>query len=75
MKSLTQRREGAEKKWKYCIFRQQPNCEHGSPGTTTSLKTNRYSIAYRLQTAKNPQTREKRMQAIIGKLARNEKFH
>jgi len=38
----------------------------------TLNKTNRYSIAYRLQTAKKPQTREKRMQDIIEKLARNE---
>ena len=32
----------------------------------TLNKTNLYSIAYRLQTAKKPETREKRMQAIIG---------
>jgi uncharacterized protein YdeI (YjbR/CyaY-like superfamily) len=38
-------------------------------------KTNRYSIVYRLQTAKKPETREKRMQAIIAMLARGEKFH
>ena len=38
-------------------------------------KTNLYSIAYRLQTAKKPDTREKRMRAIIEKLARGEKFH
>jgi len=42
---------------------------------TTLNKTNLYSIAYRLQTAKKPETREKRMQAIIEKLARGEKFH
>jgi uncharacterized protein YdeI (YjbR/CyaY-like superfamily) len=41
----------------------------------TLNKTNLYSIAYRLQTAKKPQTRDKRMQAIIEKLARGEKFH
>lgn len=41
----------------------------------TLNKTNRYSIAYRLQTAKKPQTREKRTQAFIEKLARKEKFH
>lgn len=41
----------------------------------TLNKTNLYSIAYRLQTAKKPETREKRMQAIIEKLARGEKFH
>ena len=41
----------------------------------TLNKTNLYSIAYRLQTAKKPETRQKRMQAIIDKLARGEKFH
>jgi uncharacterized protein YdeI (YjbR/CyaY-like superfamily) len=41
----------------------------------TLNKTNLYSIAYRLQTAKKPETRGKRMQAIIEKLARGEKFH
>jgi uncharacterized protein YdeI (YjbR/CyaY-like superfamily) len=41
----------------------------------TLNKTNLYSIAYRLQTAKKPDTREKRMRAIIEKLARGEKFH
>jgi uncharacterized protein YdeI (YjbR/CyaY-like superfamily) len=38
-------------------------------------KTNLYSIAYRLQTAKKPETRERRIQAIIEKLSRGEKFH
>ena len=39
----------------------------------TLNKTNLYSIAYRLQTAKKPETREKRMQAIIemSRAARN----
>ena len=37
--------------------------------------TNRYSIAYRLQTAKKPETRQKRLQDILEKLARGEKFH
>jgi uncharacterized protein YdeI (YjbR/CyaY-like superfamily) len=41
----------------------------------TLNKTNLYSIVYRLQTAGQPQTRAKRMQAIIAKLARGEKFH
>jgi uncharacterized protein YdeI (YjbR/CyaY-like superfamily) len=41
----------------------------------TLNKTNLYSIAYRLQTAKKPETRERRMQAVIGKLSRGEKFH
>ncbi len=41
----------------------------------TLNRTNLYSIVYRLQTAKTPETREKRMVAIIEKLAREEKFH
>jgi uncharacterized protein YdeI (YjbR/CyaY-like superfamily) len=41
----------------------------------TLNKTNLYSIAYRLQTAKKPETRQKRLQAIVEKLARGEKFH
>jgi uncharacterized protein YdeI (YjbR/CyaY-like superfamily) len=41
----------------------------------TLSKTNLYSIAYRLQTAKRPDTRQKRMQAIIEMLARGETFH
>ncbi|MBV9297917.1 MAG: YdeI/OmpD-associated family protein, partial [Verrucomicrobia bacterium] len=41
----------------------------------TLNKTNLYSIAYRLQTAKKPETREKRMRRIIEMLARGEKFH
>jgi hypothetical protein len=34
-----------------------------------------YAIAYRLQTAKKPETRERRIQAIIERLSRGEKFH
>jgi uncharacterized protein YdeI (YjbR/CyaY-like superfamily) len=41
----------------------------------TLNKTNLYSIVYRLQTAKKPETREKRKQTIIAMLARGEKFH
>jgi uncharacterized protein YdeI (YjbR/CyaY-like superfamily) len=41
----------------------------------TLNKTNLYSIVYRLQTAKRPETREKRMRAIMAMLARGEKFH
>jgi uncharacterized protein YdeI (YjbR/CyaY-like superfamily) len=41
----------------------------------TLNRTNLYSIAYRLQTAKKPETRERRMLAIIEMLARGEKFH
>ena len=38
-------------------------------------RANLYAIAYRLQTAKKPETREKRMRAILAMLARGEKFH
>ena len=38
-------------------------------------KTNVYSIAYRLQTAKTAETREKRMTLILEMLAKGEKFH
>ena len=38
-------------------------------------KTNKYAIAFRLQTAKKPETREKRMKEILEKLAKGEKFH
>jgi uncharacterized protein YdeI (YjbR/CyaY-like superfamily) len=41
----------------------------------TLNKTNLYSIVYRLQTAKKPETREKRIHLIIEMLARGEKFH
>jgi uncharacterized protein YdeI (YjbR/CyaY-like superfamily) len=38
-------------------------------------KANRYAIAYRLQTAKKPETRQRRMENILGMLARGEAFH
>ena len=38
-------------------------------------KTNKYAIAWRLQTAKKPETREKRMKAILEMLLKGEKFH
>jgi uncharacterized protein YdeI (YjbR/CyaY-like superfamily) len=41
----------------------------------TLNKTNLYAIAYRLQTAKRPETKMKRMKLIIDMLARGEKFH
>jgi uncharacterized protein YdeI (YjbR/CyaY-like superfamily) len=41
----------------------------------TLNKTNLYSIAYRLQTAKKPETRTRRIEQIIQMLARGEKFH
>lgn len=41
----------------------------------TLNKTNRYSIAWRLQTARKPETRQKRMEMILAMLSRGEKFH
>lgn len=41
----------------------------------TLNKANLYAIAYRLQTAKKPETKERRLKAIIEMLARGEKFH
>ena len=38
-------------------------------------KSNTFPIAYRLQTAKTPATRAKRMAAILDQLERGEKFH
>ena len=41
----------------------------------TLNKANIYAIVYRLQTAKKPETREKRKKMILEMLARGEKFH
>jgi len=41
----------------------------------TLEKRNSYAIIYRLQTAKKPETRAKRMQIILEMLAKGEKFH
>ena len=41
----------------------------------TLNRTNLYSIAWRLQTAKKPETKEKRMTQIIEMLSMGEKFH
>jgi uncharacterized protein YdeI (YjbR/CyaY-like superfamily) len=38
-------------------------------------KANLYAIAYRLQTAKRPETKAKRIRVIIGMLSRGETFH
>jgi uncharacterized protein YdeI (YjbR/CyaY-like superfamily) len=38
-------------------------------------KANKYAIAWRLQTAKKPETKEKRMKVILAMLAKEEKFH
>jgi uncharacterized protein YdeI (YjbR/CyaY-like superfamily) len=41
----------------------------------TLNKANRYAIAYRLQTAKRPETKFRRIRLIIEMLGRGEKFH
>ena len=41
----------------------------------TLNRANVYSIVYRLQTAKKPETRQKRMKLILGMLGRGRKFH
>jgi uncharacterized protein YdeI (YjbR/CyaY-like superfamily) len=41
----------------------------------TLNRANIYAIVYRLQTAKKPETREKRLKMILGMLARGDKFH
>ena len=41
----------------------------------TLNRANLYAIAYRLQTAKRPETKLERIKLIIGMLARGEKFH
>jgi uncharacterized protein YdeI (YjbR/CyaY-like superfamily) len=41
----------------------------------TLNKANVYAIAWRLQTAKKSETRERRMKAILTMLAKGEKFH
>jgi uncharacterized protein YdeI (YjbR/CyaY-like superfamily) len=38
-------------------------------------KTNRYSVCWRVQTAKKPETRAKRVEALVAMLARGEKIH
>lgn len=41
----------------------------------TLNKRNTYSVVYRLQTAKTPETRTKRMQAMIEMFERGERFY
>jgi uncharacterized protein YdeI (YjbR/CyaY-like superfamily) len=38
-------------------------------------QVNRYAIAYRLQTAKKPETKQRRMEMILAMLSRGEAFH
>jgi len=38
-------------------------------------KANRYAIAYRLQTAKKPETKQRRVEMILAMLDKGEAFH
>ncbi len=38
-------------------------------------KTNRYAVCWRVQTAKKPETRAKRVETLVAILARGEKIH
>jgi len=42
---------------------------------TTLDRTNRYSVLWRVQTAASPATRARRIETLVGKLARHETFH
>jgi uncharacterized protein YdeI (YjbR/CyaY-like superfamily) len=41
----------------------------------TLNKTNRYAITWRLQTARKPETRERRLKVIVAMLAKGDAFH
>ena len=41
----------------------------------TLNKTNKFAIAFRLHTAKKPETRERRMNDFLARMERGEKFH
>ena len=41
----------------------------------TLNKANRYAFSYRLQTAKKPETRQRRFDAILQMMKKGEKFH
>jgi uncharacterized protein YdeI (YjbR/CyaY-like superfamily) len=38
-------------------------------------KTNTYAIVWRLETAKKPETRQRRLEAMVAMLERGEKLH
>jgi uncharacterized protein YdeI (YjbR/CyaY-like superfamily) len=41
----------------------------------TLNRHNLYAVIYRLQTAKRPETRTRRIQTFVARLAKGEKFH
>jgi uncharacterized protein YdeI (YjbR/CyaY-like superfamily) len=38
-------------------------------------RTNRYAVCWRVQTAKTPETKAKRVETLVAMLARGEKLH
>ena len=42
---------------------------------TTLNKANQFAIAFRLHSAKKPETRERRMKDFLARMERREKFH
>ena len=42
---------------------------------STLNAANRYAVLWRVQTAKKPETRAKRIETLVAKLARGEKIH
>lgn len=54
----------------------KPTIVRPPPGCPMTLNSaNRYAILWRLQTAKKPETRQTRLEKILGMLERGEKFH
>ena len=54
-----------------CSLRKTRQQKHSSTRSTT----NKYAITWRLQTARKPETRQKRMNIILDMLTKGEKFH
>jgi uncharacterized protein YdeI (YjbR/CyaY-like superfamily) len=57
------------------FIRELKKDEKGYEFFKTLNKANTYAIAWRLQTAKKPETREKRMKALLEMLAQGKKLH
>jgi uncharacterized protein YdeI (YjbR/CyaY-like superfamily) len=57
------------------FLKELARCKKGQAFFNSLNKANLYSIAYRLQTARKPETREKRMKAILEMMRKGEKFH
>jgi uncharacterized protein YdeI (YjbR/CyaY-like superfamily) len=57
------------------FLRELTKNKHAQLFFRTLNKANRYAIAWRLQTAKKPETRNKRMKTILAMLAKGQAFH